>query len=64
MEGLLVSKMDLQALNLSGTYCHKTGIRPPSCAKPHYFCVCGNLTGLNPINGYHSAMGIYYHVLK
>ena len=25
---------DLQALYLSGTYCHKTGIRPPSCVIP------------------------------
>ena len=26
--------MDLKALYLSGIYCHKTGTRPPSCAKP------------------------------
>ena len=25
---------DLQALYLSGTYCHKTGTRPPSCNMP------------------------------
>ena len=31
MEGSLVDKIDLQALYLSGTYCHKTGIRPPTC---------------------------------
>ena len=31
MEGSLVNKTDLQALYLSGTYCHKTGTRPPSC---------------------------------
>ena len=30
-EGSLVNKRDLLALYLSGTYCHKTGIRPPSC---------------------------------
>ena len=33
-EGSLVNRTDLQALNLSGTYCHKTDARPPSCAKP------------------------------
>ena len=26
--------MDLRALFLSGTYCHRTGSGPPSCAKP------------------------------
>ena len=26
-----VVKTDLQALHLSGTYCHKTGTRTPSC---------------------------------
>ena len=31
MEGSLVNKIDLQALYLSGTYCHKTGTRPPKC---------------------------------
>ena len=30
-EGSLVDTIDLQALNLSGTYCHKTSKRPPSC---------------------------------
>ena len=25
---------DFQALYLSGTYCHETGIRPPSCKMP------------------------------
>ena len=29
-----MNKRDLQALSLSGTYCHKTSTRPPSCAKP------------------------------
>ena len=28
---LLVNKRDLLALYLSGTYCHKTNTRPPSC---------------------------------
>ena len=27
-------KTDLQALYLSGTYCHKTGKRPPRCTTP------------------------------
>ena len=27
-------KTDLQALNLSGTYRHKTGTRTPSCTTP------------------------------
>ena len=30
----LVDTIDLQALYLSGTYCHKTGTRPPSCQAP------------------------------
>ena len=30
----VVNKTDLQALNLSGTYCHKTSTGPSSCAKP------------------------------
>ena len=34
MEGSLVDKIDLQALHFSGTYCHKTGTRPPSCQTP------------------------------
>ena len=33
-KGSLVNKMDLQALYLSWTYCHKTSTRLPSCAKP------------------------------
>ena len=28
---LLVNKTDLQALYLSGTYCHRIGTRPPNC---------------------------------
>ena len=32
-EESLVNKKDLLALNLSWTYCHKTGTRPPSCVK-------------------------------
>ena len=34
MEGSLGDKIDLQALHLSGTYCHNTGTRPPSCQAP------------------------------
>ena len=33
-EGSLVNKRDLLAVYLSGTYCHKTSTRPPSCATP------------------------------
>ena len=33
-EESLVKKRDLLALYLSGTYCHKTGTRPPSCVAP------------------------------
>ena len=33
-EGLLVNKRDLLAIYHSGTYCHKTGTRPPSCVTP------------------------------
>ena len=33
-KGLVQSNTDLQALYLSGTYCHKTGTRPPSCTLP------------------------------
>ena len=33
-EGSLVDKTDLLALYLSGTYCHKTSARPPSCQAP------------------------------
>ena len=33
-EGSLVDKTDLLPLYLSGTYCHKTGTRPPSCQVP------------------------------
>ena len=29
-----MNKTDLQALNLSGIYCHKTSTRPPSCQQP------------------------------
>ena len=32
--GLLVNKRDLLALYLSGTYCHRTDMRPPSCVTP------------------------------
>ena len=31
---ILVNTTDLQALYLSGTFCHKTGTRPPSCTMP------------------------------
>ena len=30
----LVNKIDLQALNLSRTYCHKNGTRTPRCVTP------------------------------
>ena len=33
-EGSLVNTTDLLALYLSGTYCHKTGTRSPSCVTP------------------------------
>ena len=33
-EGSLVNKTDLLVLYLSGTYCHKTSTRPPSCVTP------------------------------
>ena len=34
-----MSKTDLQVLYLSGTYGHKTGTRPPSCAKPRQLTI-------------------------
>ena len=34
LEWSLVNKTDLIDLFLSGTYCHKTGTRPPSCITP------------------------------
>ena len=34
-----MNKTDLQALYLSGTYCHRTGTRPPSCAKPRQLTI-------------------------
>ena len=37
---LLVNKTDLQALYLYGTYCNKTGTRPPSCNMPQELEVC------------------------
>ena len=33
-EGSLVNETHLLALYLSGTYCHKTGTRPPSFVTP------------------------------
>ena len=33
-EGSLMNKLDLPTIFLSGTYCHKTGTRPPSCLSP------------------------------
>ena len=45
MEGSLVNKTDLRALNLSETYCHKTGTRTPSCAKPQQPTICNSNTG-------------------
>ena len=48
--GIFSEQRDLLALYLSGTYCHKTGTRPPSCVTPwqptiyyyifKYWCVC------------------------
>ena len=43
-----MGKTELHALYLSGTYCHKTGTRPISCAKPQQLVMyltnssCGN----------------------
>ena len=34
-----MNKADSQALYLSETYCHKTGTRPPSCAKPRQLTI-------------------------
>ena len=36
-----MDKIDLQALHLNGTYCHKTGIRPPSCQTPRQPTIYG-----------------------
>ena len=33
-----MNKRDLLALNLSGTYSHKTGTRHPSCVTPRHIC--------------------------
>ena len=42
-EGSLVNKRDLQALYLSGTYCHRTGTRPPSCNMPRDLTIYDNV---------------------
>ena len=34
IEGSFVNKIDLQALYFRGTYCHKTGTRPPNYVTP------------------------------
>ena len=38
-EGSLVNKRDLLALYLSGTYCHKTVTRSPSCVTPRQLTI-------------------------
>ena len=40
---LLVNKTELQALYLSGTYCHKTGTRPPCCNTPREPTIHGEI---------------------
>ena len=41
----LYHKTDLQTLYFSGTYCHKTGTRPPSCTTPWQMCIRGSFLG-------------------
>ena len=35
----IVNKRNLLAFYLSGTYCHKTGTRPPSCVAPQQWTI-------------------------
>ena len=56
MEGFFTDKTDQQALYLSGTYCHKTGTRLPSCQSPRQptmfdlFLSCDLMIALELIN--------------
>ena len=46
-EGSLVDKTDLLALYLSGTYCHKTGKKTPSCPTPRQPTIYDSEKGSN-----------------
>ena len=60
VEGLLVNKRDLQALYLSGTYRHKTGIRPPSCAIPRRLTRYAVKIGANSFPPFHLDLAVNF----
>ena len=47
-------KADLQASYLSGTYCHNTSTRPPSCTIPRELTKYDQAVKLNTVKGHES----------